>query len=219
MSAPTLVDVPAWSYGVWRRCWALVAVADDAGFPEPVAVARIADTFAPDGVMISEFPWERDGALGGRVPANDALVEAASGLPLSGLWVLHWSERTLCDGADTEFADWQARPCGEEEGLRWLRDPQGFRPNHSDAAVCRRADEPVDEPTEEETDPDPDIGAWSEAHPVGTPVTFWPGAKQGEGRPATVSSAAWMLGGHTAVVKLEGYAGCVALTHIERREA
>ena len=51
-------------------------------------------------------------------------------------------------------------------------------------------------------------------YPVGTPVTYWPGLREGTGRESVTRSAAWStLSGH-AVVCVEGYAGGIALTHV-----
>lgn len=50
--------------------------------------------------------------------------------------------------------------------------------------------------------------------PIGTPVLYWPGALEGEGRKSRTRSAAWMLGDHTPVVMVEGYAGGIAITHV-----
>ena len=50
--------------------------------------------------------------------------------------------------------------------------------------------------------------------PEGSPVLFWPGERTGEGRPSRTRSEAWLLGGHTPVVMVEGYAGGIALTHV-----
>jgi hypothetical protein len=55
---------------------------------------------------------------------------------------------------------------------------------------------------------------FNEACPVGTPVTYWPGELKGEGRKSVTRSVAWMLGGHTPVVMVEGYAGGIALSHV-----
>lgn len=59
-----------------------------------------------------------------------------------------------------------------------------------------------------------EITAWNTEHPIGTPVLFWPGGHSGTGRPSMVRSAAWDVCG-TAVVAVAGYAGGVALTHIQ----
>lgn len=53
------------------------------------------------------------------------------------------------------------------------------------------------------------------AHPVGTPVRYWPGLRRGDGIESVTRTPAWAMGGHTAVVSVEGYAGGIALTHVE----
>lgn len=50
--------------------------------------------------------------------------------------------------------------------------------------------------------------------PVGTPVQYWPGLREGDGIESVTRSEVWMLGGHTPVVMVEGYAGGIALTHV-----
>lgn len=50
--------------------------------------------------------------------------------------------------------------------------------------------------------------------PVGSPVYYWPGAREGEPRKSVTRSEAWLLGGHTPVVMVEGYAGGIALSHV-----
>lgn len=51
-------------------------------------------------------------------------------------------------------------------------------------------------------------------HPVGTPVRYWTGALEGEGVESKTTTPAQLLGGHTAVVWVEGHAACVALSHV-----
>jgi len=51
--------------------------------------------------------------------------------------------------------------------------------------------------------------------PVGTSVRYWTGMREGEGKVSTTRTPAHVLGGHTAVVWLEGVSGCVALSHVE----
>lgn len=53
------------------------------------------------------------------------------------------------------------------------------------------------------------------AHPVGTPVRYWPGLRRGDGIESVTRTPAWCMGGHTPVVTVEGYAGGIALTHVE----
>ena len=59
------------------------------------------------------------------------------------------------------------------------------------------------------------VARFNRDHPIGTPVRFWPGVRSGEGRPSRTRSQAQILSGHTPVVWVEGYAGCIALTHVE----
>jgi len=57
---------------------------------------------------------------------------------------------------------------------------------------------------------------WNARYPVGTLVRYWCGERAGE--PSGVGRTyqeATVLGGHTAVVWIEGCSGCVALTHVE----
>jgi hypothetical protein len=68
--------------------------------------------------------------------------------------------------------------------------------------------------------PDP-VQRFNEAHPVGTPVLYWPGAREGAwpGRESVTRSQARLLCG-TPCVWVEGYPGGIALTHVEvRRDA
>lgn len=56
---------------------------------------------------------------------------------------------------------------------------------------------------------------FNDRHPVGTPVRYWPGARLGEGRESKTRTPAWLVGGHTACVSVEGYPGGIALTHVD----
>lgn len=53
--------------------------------------------------------------------------------------------------------------------------------------------------------------------PIGTPVTYWLGLREGDGIKSVTRSNVWELGG-TSVVMVRGAAGGIALTHIELRE-
>jgi hypothetical protein len=53
------------------------------------------------------------------------------------------------------------------------------------------------------------------ANPIGTPVRYWPGVRDGEGRESVTRSPAWALLSGQAIVCVEGYAGGIALTHVE----
>jgi hypothetical protein len=56
-------------------------------------------------------------------------------------------------------------------------------------------------------------------YPVGSAVHYWRGVRAGEGVLSTTRSPAALLGGHTAVVWVEGYTACLALTHVEPVDA
>jgi hypothetical protein len=57
--------------------------------------------------------------------------------------------------------------------------------------------------------------AWNASNPVGTPVRYWTGAREGEGQTGETRSTARVLGGHTAVVWVTGHDACIALTHVD----
>lgn len=57
--------------------------------------------------------------------------------------------------------------------------------------------------------------AFNAEHPEGTPVRYWTGLREGPGRESVTRSAAWVLGGHTPVVRVQDHAACVALSHVE----
>lgn len=59
------------------------------------------------------------------------------------------------------------------------------------------------------------VDRFNDLAPVGTPVLYWPGTRVGPGRRSVTRSAAWLLGGHTPVVMVDGYPGGVALSHVE----
>lgn len=60
------------------------------------------------------------------------------------------------------------------------------------------------------------VARWNEAHQKGTRVRYWKGPREGEPTgEATTRAPAEALGGHTAVVWLDGVSGCIALTHVE----
>ncbi|WP_232676708.1 DUF1643 domain-containing protein [Nocardioides sp. R-C-SC26] len=64
--------------------------------------------------------------------------------------------------------------------------------------------------------PPPEAAAaeFNAKHPVGTRVRYWPGAREGEGIVSTTRTTAWVVGGQP-VVSVLGYAGGIALTHIQ----
>lgn len=59
------------------------------------------------------------------------------------------------------------------------------------------------------------VAAFNAANPVGTPVRYWTGAREGEGRTSVTRTEAQVLSGHTPVVWVEGHGACIALTHVQ----
>ena len=59
------------------------------------------------------------------------------------------------------------------------------------------------------------VDTWNRDCLIGTRVRYWTGVREGEGKVSTTRSKAEVLGGHTAVVWIEGVAGCVALSHVK----
>jgi hypothetical protein len=57
------------------------------------------------------------------------------------------------------------------------------------------------------------VHAWNKKHAVNTPVIV--ALDSGEEKKTTTASEAWLLGGHTAVVMLEGVSGCYALAKVQ----
>ena len=55
---------------------------------------------------------------------------------------------------------------------------------------------------------------FNEHVPIGTPVGYWPGVREGEPRRSVTRSAAWLMGGHSPVVMVDGYPGGIALSHV-----
>lgn len=57
--------------------------------------------------------------------------------------------------------------------------------------------------------------AWNNGHQRGTAVRYWPGERTGPGVVSKTRSPAWALCHGHAVVSVDGYAGGIALTHVE----
>lgn len=55
--------------------------------------------------------------------------------------------------------------------------------------------------------------AWNAAHPEGTEVSYESIVGQGETHRGKSISEAQVMGGHSAVIWLEGKSGCVSLDH------
>lgn len=52
-------------------------------------------------------------------------------------------------------------------------------------------------------------------YPVGTPVHAYPGTRDDKPLETRTRTEAWLLGDGTPVVSVEGYAGGIALSHID----
>lgn len=59
------------------------------------------------------------------------------------------------------------------------------------------------------------VERWDRNVPRGTPVRYWPGTKDDPPRYGKTCTAAYLLGGHTAVVWITTARGCIALSHVE----
>jgi hypothetical protein len=59
------------------------------------------------------------------------------------------------------------------------------------------------------------VAKWNQSFPIGQLVRYWTGLRDGIGIISHTRSKAEVLGGHTAVVWIDGCSGCVALSHIE----
>lgn len=57
--------------------------------------------------------------------------------------------------------------------------------------------------------------AFNKEHPPGTAVNFWPGVRLAEPLKSRTRGEAWALPSGEAVVRVEGRAGGIALSHIE----
>lgn len=59
------------------------------------------------------------------------------------------------------------------------------------------------------------VANFNATFPVGTKVRYWTGVREGLGKESTTRSDAKLIGGHAAVIWLDGVSGCVALSHVE----
>ena len=57
--------------------------------------------------------------------------------------------------------------------------------------------------------------AFNKAHPPGTPVHFWPGIRLADPLTSRTRGEAWALPSGQAVVRVDGRAGGIALSHVE----
>ncbi len=64
------------------------------------------------------------------------------------------------------------------------------------------------------------VDAWNTAHPIGTPVTRYKLINPlGDPVQTKTRSEAWLMGGHTAMVMVEGQAGGVMVESVKPRTA
>lgn len=59
------------------------------------------------------------------------------------------------------------------------------------------------------------VESWNATYPVGQAVRYSAGFREGATSRGRTRSRATLLGGHTAVVWVEGYSGCIALSHVQ----
>jgi hypothetical protein len=106
------------------------------------------------------------------------------------------------------FARWQVV---DEYGKGWINHP-----GWDEALKLARAILGQSEPNRADhvVDSQAVVDHWNEQHPVGTSVRYWTGDRQGDGKVSRTRSRADLLGGHTAVVWVEGHGACIALSHI-----
>jgi len=64
-----------------------------------------------------------------------------------------------------------------------------------------------------------EAATFNATYPLWTPVTFWPGLREGPGRDSITTTPAWVMGGHTVMVTVRDYSGGIILSHIEQKEA
>ena len=87
-------------------------------------------------------------------------------------------------------------------------------------AECKRKKRGIQSPAEKSAAvAQSKVDAFNAQHPVGTAVWYWPWTKEGPGIESRTRSEAQLLGGHTAVVWVEGHASCISLTHVDAVQA
>ncbi|MEU0098181.1 hypothetical protein [Streptomyces sp. NPDC006267] len=152
------------------------------------------------------FPWER------AVAGLNALVDAD---------IAFWIEPDghISGPFGNEHIEW------DQEAKRWVLTHDEDEDSY-EAAVARYLATPY---TDDNPRPIPDTehlavvaARWNSLYPVGTPVTAYPGCRpeddpKDERLVTRTRSAASVLGGHTAVVWVEGHSACINLTHVDPR--
>lgn len=59
------------------------------------------------------------------------------------------------------------------------------------------------------------VTRFNSLNPIGTPVRYWTGFREGEGKTSFTRTEAQLLSGCTPVVWVHGEASCIYLTHVE----
>jgi hypothetical protein len=59
-----------------------------------------------------------------------------------------------------------------------------------------------------------DVAQFNAKCPIGTPVRYWRGAREGDGKTGETRSEAWVVCGHPSVM-ITGCSGSMALSHVE----
>jgi hypothetical protein len=123
---------------------------------------------------------------------------------------------TLASGLVSDWIGKEYRPV--YSGCGWWRDGMENGEQcwvdddvRGSAGVMFGRIEEVPSPAQEDAD------RFNRDHPAGTPVTYWPGAREGDGRQGVTRSAARVICG-SACVWIEGVPAGMALTHVEVRE-
>ncbi|MER7213166.1 hypothetical protein ABT340_39400 [Streptosporangium sp. NPDC000239] len=91
-----------------------------------------------------------------------------------------------------------------------------------EAGPCPAGDWPyLAKHTANKTTEEPPMTAdeFNATYPIATPVLAWPGSRDEEPLTTVTRTPAWTLGHGTPVVSVEGIAGGIALTHVERISA
>lgn len=121
-------------------------------------------------------------------------------------------------GKPCSVCEFQARMAADSEILRAAPDNSDAWSDEEWAAWGRIADRAHS--TRPKPHPASETERWNAQYPVGTPVTAYPGCRPEDDPKCTrlvtrTRSAASVLGGHTAVVWVDGHSSCISLTHVD----
>ncbi|HEY9370490.1 hypothetical protein [Streptomyces sp.] len=59
------------------------------------------------------------------------------------------------------------------------------------------------------------VDDFNDAHFIGTWVRYWTGTRDDRAKSSRTATPAWLLGEHTAVVRVADESSCIALTHVD----